>query len=154
MKDSEVRGIILRRLYEVRHVNHGMIDIPDRLGILDIAPQVLGNCAAQLNEQGLIKFSEYMGKPYRFGRASITAYGVDVIEENANPSIAVTLDQSISISGSSNVQVGRGNALTNSDAVQSSNAGKTAIITQPKSDVMNLLKRGWSIVRKWLGAGT
>jgi hypothetical protein len=60
MKDSEVRGIILQRLYDVRHSNNGMIHIPDGLGVINIEPLVLGNCASQLNEQGLIKFRQHL----------------------------------------------------------------------------------------------
>ena len=82
------------------------MDIPDGLGILNIAPSVLGNCAVQLEEQGLIKFRQLMGKGYRFGRASITAFGVDVVEGNVSPPIAVSIDSSISVSGSQRVQIG------------------------------------------------
>jgi hypothetical protein len=106
MKDTEVRGIILRRLYDVRHTNHGMIDLPDGLSIIDIAPVVLGNCSAQLAEQGLIKFGQVMGRPYPSGWGSITAYGVDVIEGTRQPAISVTLDHSVTVHGSHNVQIG------------------------------------------------
>jgi hypothetical protein len=67
MKDSEVRGIILQRLYDIRHSNDGMIDIPDGLAIMNVPAAVLANCAAQLDEQGLIKFQEYLGRGYRAG---------------------------------------------------------------------------------------
>ena len=106
MKDSEVRGIILQRLYDVRHMNNGMIDIPDGLSLIGIEPTVLGNCAAQLDEQGLIKFRQYMGLGYRAGHGSITAFGVDVVEGSVQPPIAVTIDSSINVSGSQGVQIG------------------------------------------------
>jgi hypothetical protein len=80
MKDSEVRGIILQRLYDIRHSNHGMVDVPDGLGVMNIPPTVLGNCAAQLDEQGLIMFRQVMGREYRSGYGSITAFGVDVLK--------------------------------------------------------------------------
>ncbi len=106
MKDSEVRGIILQRLYDIRHSNNGMIDIPDGLAIMNIAPMVLGNCAAQLDEQRLIKFRQYMGRGYRAGHGSITAFGVDVVEGNVRPPIAVTIDSSVNVSSSQGVQIG------------------------------------------------
>jgi hypothetical protein len=106
MKDSQVRGIILQRLYDIRHSNHGMIDIPDGLNLINIDSRVLGNCAAQLDEQGLIKFRQVMGKGYRSGYGSITAFGVDVAEGNVSAPIAVTIDSSISVSGSQGVQIG------------------------------------------------
>jgi hypothetical protein len=113
MTDSEVRGIILRWLYDIRHSNNGMIDIPDGLGVMNVEPIILGNCAAQLDEQGLIKFRQYMGRGYRAGHGSITAFGVDVVEGNVRPPIAVTIDNSISVSGSHGVQIGgHGNQQT------------------------------------------
>ena len=106
MKDSEVRGIILQRLYDIRHSNHGMVDVPDGLGVMNIPPTVLGNCAAQLDEQGLIMFRQVMGREYRSGYGSITAFGVDVVEGNVKPPIAVTIDSSINVSASQGVQIG------------------------------------------------
>lgn len=113
MKDSEVRGTILQRLYDIRHLNNGMIDIPDGMTIMNIAPTVLANCAAQLDEQGLIKFRQYIGRGYRAGHGSITAYGVDVVEGNVRPPIAVTIDSSINVSGSQAVQIGGQGNLQN-----------------------------------------
>jgi hypothetical protein len=154
MKDSEVRGIILKRLYEIRHANHGMIDVPDGLGITNIPPQVLGNCAVQLDEQGLIKFRQYMGQNYRSGHASITAHGVDVVEENAQSSIAIMLDQSVNIHGSSNVQVGQGNTQNSEGGtVQSVNAGETATVTPAKTELWERLKQIWKALLKWFGVG-
>jgi hypothetical protein len=106
MKDSEVRGIILKTLYGVRHMNNGMMSLPDGMNDPSIPPAVLGNCAAQLDEQGLIKFRQLMGRSYPSGMASITAYGVDVIEGTTRPAIAVTVDSSINVSGSQGVQIG------------------------------------------------
>lgn len=106
MKDSEVRGVILQRLYDIRHSNNGMIDIPDGLGLMNIEPTVLGNCAAQLDEQGLVKFRQVIGHGYRSGYGSITAFGVDVVEGNVRAPIAVTIDSSINVAGSQGVQIG------------------------------------------------
>jgi len=93
-------------LYDIRHSNHGMIDVPDGLGILNIPPSVLGNCALQLEEQGLIKFRQLMGREYRSGYGSITAFGVDVVEGNLSSPIAVTIDSSINVSASQGIQIG------------------------------------------------
>ena len=106
MKDSEVRGIILQKLYDIRHSNNGMIMIPDGLGIMNIESSVLGNCATQLREQSLIIFSEVLGAGHRAGYGSITAFGVDVVEGNTRPPIAVSIDSSINVSGSQGIQIG------------------------------------------------
>jgi hypothetical protein len=106
MKDMEVRGIILQKLYDIRHSNNGMVMIPDGLGLMSIEPSVLGNCAAQLRDQRLITFSEILGAGHRAGFGSITAFGVDVVEGNTRSPIAVSIDSSINVSGSQGIQIG------------------------------------------------
>jgi hypothetical protein len=56
VKDSEVRGIVLKELYEIRHTNpHAAIpaDVP---GLLEIDPNVLLGVLRQLRDKGLIEF--------------------------------------------------------------------------------------------------
>jgi hypothetical protein len=109
MKDSEVRGLILRQLYELRH-EQSYVHVPDKLTLpAEINPRVAGNVAAQLAEQHLITFKEHMGAHHTSGLAQINAYGVDVVEGARQSAIAITFDQSINIHGSSNVQIGKGN---------------------------------------------
>lgn len=155
MKDSEVRGLILNRLYEVRHSNHGMINLPDGLGIADIPPKVLGNCALQLDEHGLIKMKKDMTTSDPRGYAKITALGVDVVEDNFKPQIAITLDQSVNVHGAGNVQVGgQGNTQTSTDtSVHSVSAGQTANVAPAKSSIWAWIKGLWKIVAKWFGMG-
>jgi len=63
-----------------------------------------------LRRTGLIDWKEGLaGEPEGMGR--ITSRGVDVIEGNATPPIAITIDRrQFSVHASSNVQIGEGNA--------------------------------------------
>jgi hypothetical protein len=112
MKDAEWRGLILQRLYDIRHRNDGSTIIPDGLGLDGLVPpgndNLLGNIADQLHQQNLIRFSEFAA-PRRMGRAKITAFGVDVVEGTKEPGITVTIDQSTNIHNSQQVQIGKGN---------------------------------------------
>jgi hypothetical protein len=107
-----MRGLVLQSLYEIRH-ERGRLRVPDELAIpgMDMDNpnnlKMLGNIANQLAEKGLIEFRPVIG-PYNTGSAWITASGVDVVEGSSRSPIAVVIDQSINIHGSSHVQVGQG----------------------------------------------
>jgi hypothetical protein len=111
MKDSDVRGLVLRKMYDLRH-KQDHVPIPQELDLpgLDMTLpenlQMVGNVAKQLNDLGLLKFKEFMGEKYRNGFASITAFGVDVIEGGARPPLAITIDSSVHVHGSQGVQIG------------------------------------------------
>jgi hypothetical protein len=112
MKDAEWRGLILQRLYDIRHLNDGATMITDGLGLYNQVPSgfdnLIVNVADQLKQQSLIVFNELVGAR-RMGRAKITAFGVDVIEGTKQAAIAITVDQSTNIHNSRNVQLGKGN---------------------------------------------
>lgn len=113
MKDSEVRGLILQKLYDARHDKHQFVGVPEGLAIKDIDNKVLGNVTAQLEQQGLIEFKQTVSTSYRSGIAWILAPGVDVVEGTTAPPIAITFDHSINVSGSQGVQIGgQGNTQT------------------------------------------
>src|SRR4051794_825176 len=111
MKDSEVRGLILGDLYERRHQG-SFVKIPDDLS-LDVDPMVVGNVALQLHDLGLIQFHQIVDKKYPSGSARIQSRGVDVVEGNAPAPVSITIDSSVNVHGSQNVQVGgSGNVQT------------------------------------------
>ena len=107
MTDTELRSELLAYLYESRSKDFVMIGNNARH---DPAHREEIRIAQQLDEHGLIKFkllNRNIG-----GTAKITAHGVDVIEGNIKPPIAihVSKNQTINISGSSGFQVGDHNS--------------------------------------------
>ncbi len=111
MKDNELRGVILDRVYELRH-DRAEVIIPGRdLSLPDVPDHALGNICSQLADYGLLDY-----KPHRSsksgkidaGIARITARGVDVIEGTINPPLPISL-QLVQVQHSSNVQIGHGN---------------------------------------------
>jgi len=105
LKDSELRGAVLNALYEVRHSKEWPA-VPDDIPPLPaVDHNTLRNIFKQLSEQGLIDFKAHSGTP-AFGRARIKSFGVDVIEGNTAPPIAISIDNSVSVHGSQNVQIG------------------------------------------------
>jgi hypothetical protein len=118
MKDAEWRGLILQRLYDIRHINDGSTTIPDGLGLDGLVPSgndnLLANVADQLKQHNLIGFSEFIA-PRRMGRAKITAFGVDVVEGTKVSEITITIDQSTNVHHSQHVQVGKGNIQNTGD---------------------------------------
>lgn len=113
MRDGDARGVVLKRLYDIRH-RRDRANASDFAG-LPIEPRVLPNIMEQLAQQNLIDWH-----PVREGMdnhlifmARITAFGVDVVEGNVASPITVTIDSSVNVHGSQNVQVGgQGNVQT------------------------------------------
>lgn len=143
MKDSEVRGLVLQKLYEVRHVKD-FVFIPDELGLTDINPQILGNIAKQLDQQNLIQFSQVMGNRYPSGNARIKSFGIDVVEKTTTASIAITLDQSVNVHGSQNVQIGgQGNVqnVTMDIDKMMNTVDSSDVSTTEKEEAKSLLKK-------------
>jgi hypothetical protein len=159
MKDSDARGLVLRRLYDIRH-QLDRADASDFVG-LPIEAKVLPNILDQLAQQNLIEWNPARGAMGRYlaFMARITAFGVDVVEGNTVPPISVTIDSSITVQGSQGVQIGgQGNTQTVTmdvekliNAVDGSNASETE-----KAEAKSLLhKIGESklvqeVLRKWL----
>jgi hypothetical protein len=110
MTDADLRGIILEKFYEFRHQKHflGLSDIAS-IGCGDQTR--IGNICDQLGQHGLIEWRTLSsGHGLIDGNGRITANGVDVVEGTASAPITVTLhDQRISVSSSSNVQIGNSN---------------------------------------------
>lgn len=101
MKDSEIRGIVLRKFYELRKDNcYHQLEEAD-LG--QISNEDYNRVGRQLGEQGLVDWHASLSND---GDGRITSYGVDVIEGDAKPSISVSLDgNTVSFSGPHDLQL-------------------------------------------------
>jgi len=113
MKDSDLRGALLKAIYDVRRTTN-LISF-DTVSA-NFPEQDTRRILGQLDEKGLI---DWQSKPLgRLGAGYITAYGTEVIEGDAqapftinlNPVIDARIDnsvnRSVNISGSSSVHVG------------------------------------------------
>jgi hypothetical protein len=111
MKDSDARGVVLKRLYEQRH-SRGLLRVDEHLRDLQEAFPgiILFNIIKQLAEKGLVEHIAAHGH-----RIRITATGVDVMEGTREPPISINIDQSVAVHGSTNVQIGVGNIQNVSD---------------------------------------
>jgi hypothetical protein len=110
VKDSDRRAVILQRFYEARHVKGGFTSLPVDPSASEEERLIAANICRQLDESGLIDWKGSLG-PGIDGAGRITSRGIDVIEGNASPPIAITIDsRQYSVHGSSNVQIGEGNA--------------------------------------------
>lgn len=113
MKDTQLRGVILKKYYERRRGKHFTpkpedfdppIEIEDILAISD-----------QLGQHLLIEWKalkQFGGIAAGLGR--ISAFGIDVVEGEATPDIKVEFVQNktINVSSSSNVVVGDHNQMS------------------------------------------
>lgn len=110
MKDVDLRGIVLERFYEIRNQEPSMVD-PLRVPGLDAIESDhirLLNICEQLAEHGLLHWRSLRGLTMDGGMGKISASGVDVVEGTARAPIAIAL-HTISVSQSSNVQIGDSN---------------------------------------------
>jgi hypothetical protein len=116
MKDGEMRGLVLERFYELRNSGEP-VQLPQSVSVAPNDLIQLTNVCDQLAEYGLIEW-----KPIRSlagavaGIGKITARGVDVVDGDIPSPITVTLhDHSVTVSGSTNVQIGNANSIQNID---------------------------------------
>ncbi|MGP0059953.1 MAG: hypothetical protein ACLPID_11775 [Beijerinckiaceae bacterium] len=108
IKDSDRRAIVLQKFYDERH-SKGWGGLPVAPAASKEEQIITANICQQLSQNGLIEWKGLGGEPVGMGR--ITARGIDVIEGNAIAPIAITIDsRQFSVHGSSNVQIGDGNA--------------------------------------------
>jgi hypothetical protein len=116
MTDGALRGEVLKKFYAVR--NQPAILAPQNLpGIetLETDYNRLINICEQLGQHGLLQWVSANSLTSVGGMSRITARGVDVVEGTARASIAITFhDRRISVTGSSNVQIGDSNTITQS----------------------------------------
>jgi hypothetical protein len=115
MNDNELRGLILQKYYDKRREGWIQWKSEDFQNVeAEFTAADLFSVCAQLGEHGLIDWRglEDNSGVTIDGRGKISAYGIDVIERKEAPPISINLDysdRSISVSSSSNVQVGTGN---------------------------------------------
>ncbi len=113
MKDTQLRGVILAKYYERRR---GQIFTPKPKDFdPPIANEDILAISDQLGQHGLIewKVQKSFGHIHA-GLGKISAFGIDVVEGEATPSIKVEFVQNktINVSGSSNVVVGDHNQMS------------------------------------------
>ena len=112
MKDGELRGIVLEQFYGLRNEQLGWLNVLDlpELSLVEDNKRRLLNICEQLGEHALIQWKSLNSHSAIGGMGKITAKGVDVVEGASIAPIAITLhDHRISISQSSNIQVGNSN---------------------------------------------
>jgi hypothetical protein len=120
MNDGDLRGIILERFYELRN-QPGMVNVPELPEIVSLEPNVIRrvNICQQLEQCGLIQWESANSLNTVGGWGRIAASGVDVIEGRDTAPITVNLnDHRISVSQSSNVQIGDSNTIRQSLGIQ------------------------------------
>lgn len=113
MRDNDLRGIVLEQFYRRRHEDErcGLDEIVVGAGLPGELQRV-GNVCEQLSQYNLIEWNAIKGVSGSIaGMGRITATGVDVIEGTARAPISLTVhDHSVSVSGSSNFQIGNSNS--------------------------------------------
>jgi hypothetical protein len=117
MKDSEIRGVVLQRLYDQRRSGklHLTVDNPALDSSLSLN-ETLRICE-QLEQHGLVdaklhrNLSSRAGE-FDYGIVQITAHGVDVVEGTPPSDIKIEFMQTnnVSITGSTGVIVGDHNS--------------------------------------------
>lgn len=114
MKDSEVRGVVLRALYDIRHEKRNPAIPRDVPALENIDMNVLSNILRHLKEQVLIDFTPLSGGDMLLGRGNISSHGVDVVEGTIAPPISISMvDNSTNVQGSQGVMIGgQGNTQT------------------------------------------
>lgn len=155
MKDTELRGLILRAFYDRRKAQS--IESPTT-GWIDgkASSDELYRICKQLGDHGLIKWNPFISGG---GVGTITAYGVDVVEGERSPDIAVQLvHYTTNVSNSSNVIVGNNNSQTVVNAFEDisraieSSSGDAASKAQSKSLLAQLVSS--PVIAQIIGQGT
>lgn len=155
MKDNELRGMVLKVMYDLRHQDH-YVDV-DRSLDIGVPQNVLRNIFQQLKESNLIEWRAVVSG---MGLARLTSYGVDVVEGTVRPPISIVIDQSVTVSSSQNVIVGSGNVQTVSIDVEKLNlaidhskadfAEKAEAKSLLKKLIENKLLR--AVLERWIGS--
>lgn len=145
MKDVEIRGILLNKLYEMRgdqlfrpRANHfhGLFTDDE-----------IARVCKQLKDYDLIKatITDPIHDKPQVLHAEITARGVDVVESGISPDLRIDLmsNQTVNISGSSHVIVGNNNQITIQHSVQELNRVIESSNATPeqKAEAKGLLKK-------------
>lgn len=115
MKDNELRGLALQAFYDRRKLND--VEPPTTAWVDGKASsEDLFRICKQLGDHGLLDWHQ----TYESGAGSITTLGIDVIEGERQPEIALKLVQNFtnnSITNSSNAIIGSNNSQSVSSAL-------------------------------------
>ena len=142
MKDSEIRGLILKYYYDRRREGWSL-PTPDDLGN-EITEKDILHVADQLAEHHLLEWRK-LGSHGNIltGMGKINAFGIDVVECDTKTELKIEFVQNktINISGSTNIVFGDNNIATQSvrdlvNAIESSTG-----TPDQKVEAKNLLRR-------------
>src|SRR4051812_38749244 len=105
MNDEELRGTVLKIMFDLRHQDH--VNYDEALKLPDIPDNVLRSILRQVEEEALI---ETIFRPVGgLGIGKIRKYGIDVVTGKATSPVPLIIDHSITIHSSSNVVIGNNN---------------------------------------------
>lgn len=145
MTDNDLRAILLKKFYDKRS-NGGFQwekedfdDVEETLSFQEIL-----RVCDQLNDHGLVQWKSIKaaGGIAVGGHGKISACGVDVIEGTAKSPISINLDHSVTVHGSSHVQIGNNNVQGIEIHIQSLIDGieKSAGTPEQKTEAKSKLK--------------
>ena len=147
MKDTKLRGLLLQVFYERRR-DDWFVPTAEELGA-DVAEQDILQVCSQLGQHNLIEWKSLATYgSINDGMGKISAFGIDVIEGEATPDIKVEFvqNQTVNITGSSNVVVGNNNSQTITHTVRDllkiieASTGQTAEKAEAKSLLRKFLE--------------
>jgi hypothetical protein len=144
MRDSELRGIIVRALYNQRRSD--LVSFDQELGGLPVPDGATESILRQLQKKGLIE------RPVQalsgLGSGRITQAGIDVIEGKRKPPVSIIFQNATS----SNLELG--SASTQKDSILESDVavdrfqGSVAMDHSYESEEKSTAPIGW--MRKWV----
>jgi hypothetical protein len=141
LKDADRRAFILRKFYDERHIR-SWVGFPADPSASQEEKTIVANICSQLHEGGLIEWKT-PARGLAEGMGRITNLGVDVVEGNTAAPIAISIDKSISVSGSTHVQIGDSNVQDlhlNADKIIAAINNSTATEAE-KEEAKSLLGR-------------
>lgn len=117
-KDADLRGALLEKFYEFRAEGELLNPLSPRFSPLDTLGRRVITVCEHLSQKGLIKWTSATSMTGYGGFGRITAAGVDVVEGNVAPPIAIAFHQhGHTVMGSSNVQIGDQNTIISNAAL-------------------------------------
>jgi len=144
MKDTELRGLLLQAYYEHRREDW-FVPTAEELGVNVDEQDILQVCD-QLGQHNLIQWRSLASfGNINAGMGKISAFGIDVVEGEATPDIKVHIVQnnSVNVTGSTNVAVGDHNYQTITDSVQHlvSTIDSSCASMEQKAEAKSLLRK-------------
>ena len=119
MKDTKLRGLLLDVFYKRRR-EHWFIPTAEELGVKVTEEDILQVCD-QLAQHGMLEWKSLKSHGnINAGMGKISAFGIDVVEREALPDIKIEFvhNQTVNITGSTNVVVGDNNIQTVTQTVR------------------------------------